>query len=117
MTKQSRLAKENRFFSVRFSNGFSIQKPDKIVQFPNGGGLIQPKLNQTSLDRFVMNKIHLFVMTLFIKRSRLATIRKLDEFVRFSNAYSYSKTGTENFRYSDVRFLEPHCSCRDWFKK
>jgi hypothetical protein len=35
-------------------------------------------------------------------RNFVSTIRKLDEFARFSNAYSYSKTRTENARFSNV---------------
>ncbi len=89
------------FFIKRSRLGPTIRNPDYLsefhifVRFSNGQNKMAAKTRWpnilASLNRFVGNKI--FVITVFIKRSRLATIRDKSGFrmVQYSNAWYQAK--------------------------
>jgi hypothetical protein len=59
--------------------------------------LIQRKLNQTSLDRFIKKRV---IKIFYSCQHRLVlTILKPDVFVRFWDAYSHPNTEIEEVRY------------------
>jgi hypothetical protein len=80
MPKRSSLIDQNKLEILQYLSGFQmVWRPFCFYHLKAGSDIFL-----TSLDRFVMNKIF-FMTFLFIKRSRLATIRNPDFWVRLSN--------------------------------